>query len=174
MTPRRPACGPVGLGRGVAGRLRRCGSGLIQRRGGPERGSAVVEFVVLGLLLLVPLIYLVLMMARLQAGAYAVSMAGREAGRVFVTAPDETSALARADAAARIALADHRFGPEESTVQITCTEAPCLTPGGAVRVHVAVQVPLPLVPAFARGAIPLQVPVSADALATVDTFRGAS
>ena len=43
-----------------------------------ERGSAVVEFVVLGVLMLVPLIYLVMMMARLQAGSFAVTQAARE------------------------------------------------------------------------------------------------
>ena len=52
-----------------------------------ERGSAVVEFVVLGVLMLVPLIYLVMMMARLQAGSFAVSQAAREAGRAYVTSP---------------------------------------------------------------------------------------
>ena len=38
---------------------------------GDDRGSAVVEFVTLGVLLLVPLVYLVLAMGRVQAATYA-------------------------------------------------------------------------------------------------------
>ena len=34
-----------------------------------EGGSAVVEFVVLGVLMLIPLVYLVMMLARVQAGS---------------------------------------------------------------------------------------------------------
>ena len=43
-----------------------------------DEGSAVVEFVFLGVLLLVPLIYLTLMVARVQAGSYAVAQAAPE------------------------------------------------------------------------------------------------
>lgn len=136
-----------------------------------EQGSAIVEFLTLGVLLLVPLIYLVLTVARIQAGAYAVSMAAREAGRAFVTATDEGSAFARADSAATIALDDHHFSRGEAEVTITCSTAPCLTPGGTVRVETRVLVPLPLIPVFARDVLPLEVPVTADAVATVDSYR---
>ena len=138
-----------------------------------ERGSAVVEFITLGVLLLVPLIYLVLTVARIQSGAYAVSMAAREAGRAFVTASEESQAFARADAAATIALEDHRFSADEADVNITCSQSPCLTPGGTVRVETSVVVPLPLIPVFARDVLPLELPVSADAVATVDAYRAA-
>ena len=53
---------------------------------GAQAGSAIVEFVFLAVLMLVPLFYLVMVLARLQAGAYAVSAASREAGRAYVTA----------------------------------------------------------------------------------------
>ncbi len=43
-----------------------------------DRGRAVVEFVFLGVLLLVPLIYLVMVIGRIQAAAFAVSTAARE------------------------------------------------------------------------------------------------
>lgn len=153
----------------MIGRLRR-GEG---RRHSGEQGSAVVEFVTLGVLLLVPLIYLVLTVARIQAGAYAVSMAAREAGRAFVTAADEGSAFARADSAASIALEDHRFQRDEAEVSITCSTSPCSTPGATIRIEARVAVPLPLIPLFARDVLPLEVPVSADAVATVDSFRAA-
>jgi hypothetical protein len=136
-----------------------------------ERGSAVVEFVALGVLLLIPLVYLVMMLGRVQAGSYAVSQAAREAGRAFVTADAEGAAAARAQAAARVAFADHAF-EDSGRVTIACDGSPCLRPDGHVVTAATVRVPLPLVPSFVRHAIPLSVPVSASHLSTVDRFRG--
>jgi len=135
-----------------------------------ERGSAVVEFVALGVLLLVPLVYLVLTLARVQAGAFAVSQASREAGRAFVTAPAGEAAAARAQAAARISFEDHDF-VDTGRLAIACGSSPCLSPDARVRTTATVTVPLPLVPAFVRGAVPLAVPVSASHVSTVDRFR---
>ncbi len=137
-----------------------------------ERGSAVVEFVALGVLLLVPLVYLVLMLARVQAGAFAVSQASREAGRAFVTAPAGGSAVARAQAAALISFEDHDF-VDTGRLSIACRSTPCLSPGARVRTTATVAVPLPLVPAFVRAVVPLSVPVTASHVSTVDRFRGA-
>lgn len=136
-----------------------------------ESGTAVVEFVVLAVLLLIPLIYLVMVMARLQAGSYAVSQAAREAGRAFVTADSGQAAAARAEAAARIAFLDHSF-EDVGRVVVTCDGTPCLRPDGRVETTASVRVPLPLVPAFVREVVPLSVPVSATQLSTVDRFRG--
>lgn len=135
-----------------------------------ERGSAVVEFVYLGVLMLVPLIYLVMMMSRLQAGAFATTQAAREAGRAFVTATSGETAEGRALAAARIAFLDQGFR-DEGRLTITCDALPCLRPEGRVETTASVSVPLPFVPAFARDLIPLEVPITARHLSTVDRFR---
>ena len=140
-------------------------------RGGEERGSALVEFVTIGVLVLVPLVYLVLTLARVQAGAYAASQAAREAGRAFVTAESEGDAAARAHAAAGVAFADFAF-ENSGRVSVACDASPCLRPEGRVTTTATVVVPLPLVPGFARSVVPLQVPVSATHLSTVDRFRG--
>ncbi|WP_240322564.1 pilus assembly protein [Austwickia chelonae] len=137
------------------------------RRG--EEGSAVVEFVFLGVLLLIPLIYLVLTVARLQAASFAVSTASREAGRAFVTAPKQVSPQARAETAARMAYADHGF--DSGKVTVRCAANPCLTPDARIEVHAAVDVPLPLLPAFLSDAWPLTVRVDGSYGATVDRFR---
>ncbi len=136
-----------------------------------ESGSAVVEFVVLAVLMLVPLIYLVMTMARLQAGSYAVAQAAREAGRAFVTADAGELAAPRAQAAARVAFLDHSF-EEEGRLDLSCDGSPCLRPDGRVETTASVRVPLPLVPAFVRDVVPLSIPVSASHLSTVDRFRG--
>ena len=45
-----------------------------------QAGSAIVEFVFLAVLMIVPLFYLVMVLARLQAGAYGVSAGHPAAG----------------------------------------------------------------------------------------------
>ena len=152
---------------------------LLDRRSPPgsqgqardEQGSAVVEFVVLAVLMLIPLVYLVLMMARLQAGSYAVTHAAREAGRAFVTAQSGEVATARAQAAARVAFDDHSMD-DLGRLVVVCDGTPCLRPDARVETTATVRVPLPLVPAFAQHVVPLSVPVSASHVSTVDRFRG--
>ena len=136
-----------------------------------EQGSAVVEFVVLAVLMLIPLIYLVMMMARLQAGSFAVSQAAREAGRAYVTADSGQIAPDRAQAAATIAFLDHSF-EGNGRLTIACDGTPCLRPDGRIETTATVRVPLPLIPAFVREVVPMSVPVSASQVSTVDRFRG--
>lgn len=137
-----------------------------------ERGSALVEFVFLAVLMMVPLVYLVMVLARLQAGSYAATAAVREAGRAFVSATSDEQAASRAQTAARIALEDQGFR-DDATIRWSCDGDPCLRPEGRVTFQADVSVPLPLVPAFARGVVPLEIPVRATHLAVVDRFRGA-
>lgn len=134
-----------------------------------EGGTAVIEFVWLAVLLLVPLIYLVLCLARLQAGSYAVTQAARESARAFVTAADDPSARARSQAAADIAFEDQGFSGGSLTV--SCSVTPCLSPGESVTTQAAVSVPLPLVPAFLGDAVPLEIPVSATQVAPVPRYE---
>lgn len=139
--------------------------------GGTDEGSAIVEFVFLAVLLLIPLIYLVLALGRIQAGALAVEQGAREAGRAFVTAPDEGSAEGRARAAATLAYGDQGFtGPEPGELVAQCGSNPCLTAGARVRVSASLAVVLPGVPRFLSRAIPLQVRLHATHIATVDRF----
>jgi hypothetical protein len=140
---------------------------------GGEDGSAIVEFVFLGVLMLVPLVYLVMTLARLQAGAYAASTAAREAARAFVTAPAADSAEPRARAAAQLAFEDQGFLPGDGAVGLACDGDPCLRPDGRVEAQATVRVPLPFVPAFARDLVPLEVPVSATHVGVVDRFKEA-
>ncbi len=138
---------------------------------GAQAGSAIVEFVFLAVLMLVPLFYLVMVLARLQAGAYAVSAAAREAGRAYVTAQAPAQAPSRAHSAAGLAFADQGF-EHDGRIEIGCDGTPCLRPAGRVQITATVSVPMPLVPAFFSGIVPMQIPVSATHIATVDRFGG--
>jgi Flp pilus assembly protein TadG len=112
-----------------------------------ERGNAIVEFVWLGILLLVPLVYIVLSVFEVQRGAYGVTEATRSAARVFSLAPDVETGKARADAAARVAMADQGIPEHGYQMQISCIpEGECLMPGSVVVVKIETHVALPLLP----------------------------
>lgn len=137
-----------------------------------ESGTAVLEFVWLGLLLLVPLVYVLLTVFEAQAAAYGSDAASRSAGRAFVLSPSQEQAYGRADAAARLALADHGIGAEQVSVTISCAPDPqrCLSPGSSVTVSVTVQQPLPLVPS-ALGSNAPSVSMSSTHVEPYGTFR---
>jgi hypothetical protein len=144
----------------------------LRQRG--DAGSAVVEFVALGVLLLIPVVYLVVVMGRVQAGVFAAEGAAREAARAFTAADDEASGAAGAVAAVRLALRDQGFADvdAERALTVDCERDPCLQSEARVSVHVDVDVVLPGVPAFVDAVVPTRVPVRAGAVAVVDRFRG--
>ncbi len=133
-----------------------------------EEGSAVLEFVVLGVLLLIPVVYLVLTVGQLQGGSFAVVGAADQAAKVFVAAPTAEEAHARARAAALLTLSDFHFAEEQASIEITC-DAECLTPGSSVQVMVRLDVPLPLLPDF-MGSNPSVATVDAVAVQIVERF----
>lgn len=147
---------------------------LRHRRGGAsagdDRGSALVEFVVLVPLLLLPLVYLVVVLARLQAGAFAAQAGAASAARAAATSPDAASATGASAEAVALAVADQGFAAGSASTTTTCATSPCLEPGGRITVTVRLQVDLPGVPALVRGAVPASVGVQATSTAVVDRF----
>lgn len=141
---------------------------------GAERGNAVVEFLGVALVLLLPVMYLVLTVGRVQAATFAVEGASREAARAYVTAPSAADGARLASVAVALAFGDQGFGTAASggALTLTCSASPCLEPGGEVTAHVRLDVPLPLVPSFVRSAVPLSVPVEARHVASVDEYAG--
>ena len=119
-----------------------------------------------------PLVYLVMSLARIQAGSYAVTTAAREAGRAFVTAEAGRTPRRGPGPRRRSPSRDQGFGGTGS-LEIACSTSPCLTPDARVETTARVTVPLPLIPAFARDVVPLEIPLTASHLSTVDRFRGA-
>ena len=61
-----------------------------------EQGSASLEFITVGMVMLIPLVYLVLTMSAIQAGALAAEGAARQAARVFVQSENLEAAHAAA------------------------------------------------------------------------------
>lgn len=121
----------------------------VQEPGGStdgERGSAVVEFTFLALLLMVPVVYFIITVSQIQGGSFAVVGAADQAAKVYVAQPDEASALAAAEQAVAIALRDFGHGPEAASVGVACAPADCQSAGSAVSVTVRLRVPLPFLP----------------------------
>jgi hypothetical protein len=140
-----------------------------------ETGSASLEFITAGLLLLVPLVYLVLVVSSIQGATLAAEGAARQAARVFVTADSTSLATARAQQAIDFALADFHVPSENARVAVTCSEpSSCLAGDSLVTVSINVAVPLPLVPAILGLDSLAVVPISSQATAHVSRFHGAS
>jgi hypothetical protein len=121
-----------------------------------EDGSALVELSWLGILLLVPMLWVVVSVFEVQRGAFAVSGAARAAGRAYALAPSDAAGRARAEAAARQALADQGVGSAPLEVRITCTPYPqdCHRGTSVITVVVASRVDLPLMPEILGGDAP--------------------
>ncbi len=124
------------------------------RRG--ERGSALVELTWLGILLLVPMLWIVVSVFEVQRGAFAVSAAARAAGRAYALAPTDAQGRLRAEAAARQALADQGVADAPLSVSVTCTPYPldCHSGTSVITVVIRSRVDLPLVPSALGGGAP--------------------
>ena len=131
---------------------------------GAERGTAVVEFVYLAVLLMVPIIYLMIGLFDVQRASFAVTEAARQAGRTYVTSGCDA---ARAQRAADLALADQGVAP------VRVQGLACPPPGNAATVQVRTLVRLrglgALLPADRGG-----VAVSGRFVAVRDRFQGAT
>jgi Flp pilus assembly protein TadG len=131
----------------------------LRARLGPdaERGSAIVEFVFIALVVFLPLVYVVAGFSAVQRGVFAANAAAREAGRALATAPDLATGQARAEAAVRVAVEDQSveatdvvlaYAPVGSGCDDAGSYAPSLAPGEEFSVCVTVTVRVPLLPDF--------------------------
>ena len=137
-----------------------------------DQGSAAIEFVAIGVLLLTPLIYIVIALSRIQAASFAADSSAREAARAFVTAVDDDDGRRRAAIAVRLGLRDQGFTPDDGDLAFECgTSSACLTPGSTVRALVEVRVALPGVPRFLDRMFSTGVTVRSGQVAVVDQFQ---
>lgn len=138
-----------------------------------DEGSASLEFITAGMLLLVPVVYLVMAVSAVQGATLATEGAARHAARVYVQAANQSVASSQAQQAVNVALADFGIASDTATVNISCSTT-CLTPRALVTVSVAVDVPMPLVPAIFNLHQLAVVPVSAQASELVSKFHKGS
>jgi hypothetical protein len=124
-----------------------------------DGGNAIIEFIFVAVLVLMPLVYLVVAIATVQQGRLAVSGAAREVGRAMATAPEGTDPLVRADAALRIALSSRGLGPDDVDITFVAAASACDSPpvtpvlasGAEFAVCVRRRQELPAVPTIVAG-----------------------
>lgn len=129
---------------------------VVRDRG--DAGNAIIEFVFVAVLVLVPLVYFIAAVASVQRSTLAVTEAAREAGRAFATGESTSDAQARAAAAVRLALADQGL-PDDADIRYvplgaecdSSTIAPVLSPGAEFTVCVTRHAFLPGVPSLLSG-----------------------
>jgi hypothetical protein len=158
------------------GRVAPAGAG----RGAGERGAAVVELLVVFLTLLVPLVYVMVVMADVQRALLATSSAAREVGRVYVTGADRSDAERRAAVAYREVLGTYGIGAGDPgagmRLRVGCPAgvgsgcAGGFGPGAEVEVVVTYRVPVARVPFLGAVAGP-GLTVGATHHTRVDRFR---
>lgn len=139
-------------------RLAESGRRLLARAAADARGSAALEFLGLGVLLLVPLAYGAIALGQLEQALLATELAARNGARVLADDPDGT---ALAEEHVHWALADHGIDPGTAAVDVRCAPAPdCAIAGDTLTVTVRVEVALPFIPGAAEW---LTVPVESAA-----------
>jgi Flp pilus assembly protein TadG len=124
--------------------LRRCWTELRH----DDRGSGALEFIVGGVILLVPIIYLIVVLGEIQAQSLGVEQAARHVARGVAAAEGADDADARADRVLAGIVAEYEIDPSAVSVDLACvgTHSTCPEPGATIRVTVSSEVALPLVP----------------------------
>lgn len=149
-------------------------AGRLRATARDDSGSASLEFVTVGLLLLVPTVYLVLALSALESASFGVEGAARQATRVFVQSESEGAAESAARTAIQVTLADYGLDADTAHVSVTCRPNPadCLTRRGYVTVTITTTVPLPLMPPVLSLHLPAGIPVQSIATEQVSRFWG--
>lgn len=138
---------------------------MTDRRG--EDGQALIEALLIGLVLIVPVIWLLAVLAGVHKGALAATAAAREAGFEAARSPTVTEAERAVASAVAGAFADQGLGAGRVDVQWSASG---LERGGLVEVEVAYPVAVARFP-FIGGFTGPSVWVRARHVARVDPFR---
>lgn len=146
----------------------------LRSRLGNDHGSAALEFITAGVLLLVPVVYLILTLSAVQTASLAAEGAARHAARVFVLSEEPLVASAGAHRAVELTLDDYGVDASTARTAITCAPDPgeCLERRSRVTVQVRASVPLPLLPPVLGIDAPVSIPIEATATQSVSRFWG--
>lgn len=129
----------------------------LRARTADESGNAIVEFVGLSVVLLIPLAYLVLWLGAVQNASYAATAAAAQSARIVAVHGGGADGESRLNAAVTSLAGDYSVQLSRSSVRISCSEANCEEPSGTVRADVSIPVPLPGLGAVGLGQAPVTV-----------------
>lgn len=129
----------------------------------------MIEFIVLVVAVLMPMVYIVVAAAQVHAASMASEHAAREAARAFMMAATPAGAQHAARVAATLAFADHGMQLPIDALRINCL-GPCLQPETSVAIDLRWRMPLPWLPATLEG--PTSIPIEATQTLPIDVYRG--
>lgn len=112
----------------------------------PDTGSALVEFSVLSVILLVPIVIFVAVLAQAQAASFAAVAAAQQGSQVIANVPAEDLDLGVVESAARLPAPDQGLAPSEIEIHISCSDGTCNEPGAVATVTAVTTVDLPRIP----------------------------
>ncbi|WP_300591877.1 TadE family protein [Microbacterium sp.] len=137
-----------------------------------DDGSASLEFLTVGLLMLVPLIYVVVALGQIQHQALGAEAAARHVARAISLSSDAASAGSSASEVLSAVMAAYDLDASATSLSISCVpaSASCPTAGATVRVSVATRVSLPLAPPVLGLDQIASVPVEASAVQRMSRF----
>ncbi|WP_233188004.1 peptidase T4 [Actinomyces qiguomingii] len=133
-------CGAGVGGRRLRPRVRWLLRGLAPPGVEPEAGNAPVEFIGWTVVLVVPVVYLLIALAQVQAASFAVASAVDAASRILEVERGEV-AVVHARTAVGLALSDQGLDVDPaSAMTVACADTPCSA--AVVRVETGVDLPL--------------------------------
>lgn len=140
----------------------------------PERGSAALEFILVGLLMLVPLVYLVVSLGLIQGQSFGAEAGARHIARAVSTASDAEDAAERADLVLSSVVSEYGLDERAVSLSLTCRPAgaECPSAGATLVVTLRTTVSLPLVPPVLGLDRLATIPVEASAAQKVSRFWG--
>lgn len=112
-----------------------------------DAGAAALEFILAGVVLLVPLVYLITALGIVQAHALGSEAGARHIARAIATAPDTRAAAERAGRIEASIADEYGMDPAEVHVDVSCDgDGACPRAGALITVRFQTAAALPLVP----------------------------
>lgn len=139
-----------------------------------DEGSAALEFITVGLILLVPLVYLIAALGVIQEQTLGVEAAARHTARVISLAPDADAAVARSEQVLAGIVEEYGLDADAVDVSLSCVPAAseCPAAGATVTVTVLTRVSLPLMPSLFGLDRSTAIPVEASAVQKISRLWG--
>ncbi len=141
---------------------------------GDDEGSAALEFITVGVILLVPLVYLIIALGAIQEQTLGVEAAARHVARTIVLAPDAATAALRSELVLDDVADQYGIDEESTEVSVACAPAGagCPSAGAIVTVTVMASVSLPLMPAVFGSGSAAAIRVEGSAVQKVSRLWG--
>jgi Flp pilus assembly protein TadG len=139
-----------------------------------DLGSAALEFILVGCLLLVPVVYLIVALGMIQGQVLGSEAAARHAARAVSLSSGTADADRRVEAVLASVIADYGMDAEHVAVSVACGNAAvrCPEAGAVLTVTVRTEVSLPLVPPVLGLERLAAIPIEASAVQRVSRTWG--